>query len=88
MLTVGERIAAALLEARMQQRELAARLGVTPRTVQRWVNVEGAVPRERLPGIAQETGKPLSYFLDAAAPSPWASAPADLDRWAEVARVI
>lgn len=67
-LTLGSRIRAARLEAGFTNSEqLAVRLRVGQRTVQRWETGKSDPTIEKLIEVAKATGKPLAFFLEAAA---------------------
>lgn len=60
--TIGEAITEALTEAEMTQTELAARLGVHPATVDRWIKGETTPTRAKLLMVASQTGTSFSTF--------------------------
>lgn len=65
-LTLGARIRAARVEAGFRNSEqLAVRLCVGQRTVQRWETGKSDPTIEKLIEVAKATGKPLAYFLEA-----------------------
>lgn len=68
MLSTSEKMAQkmrlALADARLTQTELAARCGVSKQAVQSWVKT-GRVDKKHITAIAQATGKPLEWWLDA-----------------------
>jgi transcriptional regulator with XRE-family HTH domain len=66
---LGKRIAQARSEKRWKQKELAAAVHVEPTTVSRWETGRHAPDIDVLEEIARVTDKPLSFFLDGAAPA-------------------
>ena len=84
---VGERIRAARAEKGWKQKHLAAEVEVEPITVSRWERGATTPDLNVLTLVAEATGKPLSYFVDAASADPaaaaTATASASLDATAE-----
>lgn len=66
---LGRRIAEARQSMRWKQKQLAAAVHVEPMTVSRWERGQHAPDIDMLETIAQATEKPLSFFIDADAPS-------------------
>lgn len=87
MSTLGQRIARKREQARLNQSELARRLGVTPQAVQKW-EAEVAVPRgRRLDEIAMALSTTVAYLVaggdDQAAPQANAKILGPLETWDE-----
>ena len=61
---LGDRIRKARKDKGWKQKHLAGAVHVEPLTVSRWERGQHTPPLETLELIAQETGKPLSFFLD------------------------
>jgi transcriptional regulator with XRE-family HTH domain len=59
------RVRRAREEAGLNQEELAARIGCSPRSIQNWeAEADGRRPRsQHLRLLAEATGKPLTYFF-------------------------
>src|SRR2546421_4479351 len=61
---IGRRIAEAREEAGLTQAQLAERIGVaTAQSISRYERGETEIPSKRLKRIAEETDKPLEFFV-------------------------
>ncbi len=60
---IGESIRKARKDKRWKQKHLAAAVHVEPATVSRWERGVSTPDLDTLQVIAQETGKPLSFFV-------------------------
>lgn len=60
---LGTQIRQARVDAGLRREDMAVRLNVGLRTVQRWETGESDPSIRRLGLIAQVTGKPLDFFL-------------------------
>jgi transcriptional regulator with XRE-family HTH domain len=59
-----QRIRAARAEQRLTQEALALRVGVSPRTPNRWETGKSRPRASQLPALAEALGKPVEYFED------------------------
>ena len=67
---LGPRIRAARAEKGWKQKHLAAEVDVEPMTVSRWERGATTPDLDVLNVVAEATGKPLSYFVDAGSGTP------------------
>lgn len=61
--TVADKLRLALREAGVTQTQVAQYCGVTKQAVQGWIKT-GRIDKQRLPKLAEITGRPLSWWLD------------------------
>lgn len=66
---LGERIKAARASRGWKQKHLAAEVDVEPITVSRWERGATTPDLDVLRLVAEATGRPLSFFVDAASPA-------------------
>lgn len=62
--TLGDRLATARRLARMEQADVAERLGVTPKTVSRWETNTTTPDFDHVVRFARITRQPLTWFED------------------------